>query len=288
MKKDELKANTLMKTALITGPTSGIGKATAESLILDHHLILWCRNPSEQSQLVSSLQRINPTAKVMLCGCDLADWDRVVEEAEKLLQSATPINTLVLNAGQLGHSCEMNGGLEQNFRSGHLGHLLLALKLIPALEKQSDRRLVIVSSVAHIMGNVFRPFQPPVAYTPVQAYGDLKLANRLMALAWSRHYPEIPAASLHPGVVNSSFGNHGGWWVKLLFKLISPFILTAKQGAKTSIYLSRMPISQLKALNGHYFIRSKRADQAGTKKLKEDAEKSWSESMKKIAPWLSN
>ncbi len=276
-----------MKTALITGPTGGIGKATAEALVIDHHLILWCRKPEQQNGLVKHLKQLNLEAKIHLCGCDLSDWDEALKQADGILEKFPVIDTLVLNAGQFADECRYVDGLEINFRSGHLGHMLLALRLKPSLERSSDARLVVVSSEAHRLGKPLRAFQKKKNSSPIQEYADLKLANRLFALSWSRHYPQLPAFSLHPGVVGSGFGDRGSWWVKLMFRLMKPFILTPAQGAATTIWLCKQSAESLKTHIGGYFIKSNPVDRAGSIAKKEDAEALWKESLKKLAPWLS-
>lgn len=278
----------MIKTALITGPTGGIGKATAENLIADHDLFLWCRKPHEHQALVNHLLQIRPTANIWLCGCDLADWNQVKNEAKKVLSLTDKLDTLILNAGQYAHPCQYVNGLEINYRAGHLGHTLLAMLLKPMLEKSASPRIIALSSIAHRAGKALRPFKTMNSHNSIQEYADLKLANRLFAIAWSHLFPHIPAVSLHPGVVGSGFGNKGGWLVKLVFSLLKPFILTSEQGANTSIWLSRQPQDYLMNQAGHYFYQCKPTDTKGCSKKLNEALSLWGASHQVLIPVLKS
>lgn len=277
-----------MKIALITGPTGGIGKATAENLVLDHDLILWCRKPLEQNTLIAQLKNIRPSANIWTCGCDLSDWAQLAIEVQKVKSFTRHIDTLILNAGQFANPCVYIDGLEQNYRAGHLGHMLLALQIRPLLKNAAFPRIVIVSSIAHRFGKAMRPFNGHQHHNALIEYADLKLANRLFALAWSHFHPEIPAVSLHPGVVGSNFGARSGGWLKWLFILINPFILTPQQGANTTIWLSRQQPSWIDSQKGQYFYRKNAVDVNCSKRLLKEAISLWECSISCLSQHLNN
>lgn len=277
-----------MKTALITGPTGGIGKATAENLVKDHDLILWCRKPLEQDALKSRLLELRSTAKIWLCGCDLSDWEKVKSEAHRISSFTNQLDTLILNAGQYANPCVYVNGLENNYRAGHLGHMLLAILVEPLLKKSTEPRVILVSSIAHRVGKALRPFQNKKSHQALLEYADLKLANRLFAIAWSILHPSIPAVSFHPGVVGSNFGNHGGWIVKTVFKLLKPFILTSEEGANTGIWLSRQPQKWISSQCGNYFYQCQPIDVNGTKSKRNEALQLWEKSAVVLNDVLKN
>ena len=61
---------------------------------------------------------------------------------------------------------------------------------------------------------------------------------------------------LHPGVVRTNFGREDTPWMwRLMFPLISPFLLTPEQGAETSIYLSTSV--EVAGATGKYYVKKK-------------------------------
>jgi NAD(P)-dependent dehydrogenase (short-subunit alcohol dehydrogenase family) len=99
----------------------------------------------------------------------------------------------------------------------------------------------------------FDDLQSTHKYSAIKAYGTAKLFNIYFTKSLAERYKSkgITAFALHPGVVRSAFwDDFSGWQRKLLF-LIRPFMITAEQGAQTSIYLATTP--KLDAKSGQYF-----------------------------------
>ena len=66
------------KTVLVTGPTSGIGRATALSLAADgHRLILLCRNESLGQSLCAEIAALPDARQPVLLIADLGRTDQV-------------------------------------------------------------------------------------------------------------------------------------------------------------------------------------------------------------------
>ena len=50
-----------MKTALVTGFTSGIGKATAKALLMHYEMLLVCRNKQKGEEVIKAFLADNPS-----------------------------------------------------------------------------------------------------------------------------------------------------------------------------------------------------------------------------------
>src|SRR5690554_3333000 len=84
-----------MKTALITGATSGIGKATAIALAEKKYKLILCgRNQS----VLDELKRTLPT-DVHICNFDVRDKDEVFNQIQHLPTEFKNIDILINNAG---------------------------------------------------------------------------------------------------------------------------------------------------------------------------------------------
>lgn len=248
-----------LKTTVITGATSGIGKETALSLARQGHaLYLLVRNTLKGDRLKEELIAQTGNKEISVIKCDLADLQSVRDAAAELSGKLFAINILINNAGGIFARRELSKDrFEMTFTTNHLGHFLLTTSLMPLLQK-GQARIINVSSNAHKRGSPrFDDLQWEQSYGAWKAYGMNKLFNIYFTQSLASKFGNtgILAFSLHPGVVNTDF------WVgfkgpeKLMGVLIRPFMITAEKGAETSVFLATAP--RLDKYNGGYFKNKK-------------------------------
>jgi NAD(P)-dependent dehydrogenase (short-subunit alcohol dehydrogenase family) len=247
----------MQKVILITGATSGIGLATARLLAkAGHQLWLLNRNPEKTQAVVAEIRKSNPSADLHTIQLDLNQLDSVYAAATQL-QSLNRIDVLINNAGGLTDKYyRTKDGFEQQFQQNHLGHFVLTTALLPLLIK-SKARIVNVSSMAHKVAQFdVENLQGEKSYHPFRQYALVKLLNILFTRALHQRYSGqgLTAYALHPGVVNTGFGEGLGaqaW----LWRLVSPWLITPEKGAATSVYLATQPA--IEKLSGAYFKKCK-------------------------------
>jgi NAD(P)-dependent dehydrogenase (short-subunit alcohol dehydrogenase family) len=142
-------------------------------------------------------------------------------------------------------------GWEMQFATNHLGHFALATGLHDALAAAGAARIVSVSSVGHINGNIDfddihfqrRP------YDPWQAYGPSKTANVLFAVEASTRWAAdgIAANALNPGRIPvTNLSRHVGDVsnAPASFEPNSTAVSwkNPEQGAATSVLLAASPL----------------------------------------------
>lgn len=269
----------MSKTIVITGATSGIGKATALLLAKQGHT-LWLLNRSstKTDELIAEIRKATPSAQLHFVQLDLTRLSTVYAAAERLLELER-IDVLINNAGGLTAKRELTvDGFETQFQMNHLGHFALTKALLPLLEK-SQARIINVSSEAHRAGRIqFNDLQSEKGYSSFQMYANVKLMNALFTRELHKRYSAkgIKAFALHPGVVNTRFGDGLGknrW----MWKLMSPFLITPEKGAATSVYLATADVD---ALSGHYFKNAKKHHFAKAALSDESAATLWEQSEK--------
>jgi NAD(P)-dependent dehydrogenase (short-subunit alcohol dehydrogenase family) len=188
------------RTILITGATSGIGRATAAA-VADRgaRVILAVRNVDKGRQVAAGFTGGLDTHVVRQL--DLANLDSVHRFADATTER---IDMLVNNAGVSNATLlRTEDGFESQFGTNHLGHFLLTNLLLP----QISSRVVTVSSQAERMGrlNLHDLNWHSRPYAAGRAYADSKLANLLFTLELDRRLRSsgsaVRAIAAHPGLV---------------------------------------------------------------------------------------
>jgi NAD(P)-dependent dehydrogenase (short-subunit alcohol dehydrogenase family) len=274
-----------IKTTVITGATSGIGKATAMTLAAQGHAVyLLVRNIIKGEAVKQEITTQTGNKHIHVIKCNLADLHSVREAATELSRKLMAINILINNAGAgFSEKQVSKDGFEMTFATNHLGHFLLTTSLLPLLER-GQARIINVSSEGHKLGKPnFDDLQSAQKYSSVKAYGMAKLFNVYFAQSLAQKYGNkgVLAFSLHPGVVNSGFADKLKGFEKTLMKLARPFMIKSEHGAETSIYLATAP--GLDQFNGGYFKKKKVAKTAAIAKDAAAQEKLWQISEKLIS-----
>ncbi len=240
------------KTMVVTGCNSGIGLETMRVLALRGAQLIGTARTLERGRDACAGVDGKATPVVL----ELSDFDSVVECAEQIRKLDVPLDALVCNAGVLLTDWQTVRGLERQFVVNHLGHFLLANRLLDRVTAAPQGRVVVVGSTAHRFappgGIQFDDLSGKAWYRA--AYAHSKLANGLFSLELAKRLGGSRATSnsLHPGVVATNIfrnmapaGGGGG---------SSPFgnsLETPAQGAATSCYLAADPA--LAETSGLYF-----------------------------------
>lgn len=277
-----------MKLA-ITGPTSGIGEVAFSKLTpYFNEIFLLARNESKVDKLIQSLSS-SDQKKVRFIYCDLADMDSVVIAAKSILEKTTSLDVLINNAGGIFQNKEVTkDGFEMGLSTNHLGHFLLTSHLMPILLNSKGPKVINVSSEAHRAAKVdFDDLNyEKKKFSSFVSYANVKLFNILFTKSLAEKYGEkgLNAYALHPGVVKTNFGKETSGIFGFFWKLAAPFMITAEEGAKTTIFLAKTKIDSLK--NGYYFKKSKPTKPSSEANSKKMRDRLWKESEALLKNWL--
>ncbi len=249
---------------LITGATSGIGKATARVFIQKgFDLIILVRDMHRGEKLKKELlsKTVRPDQFIDLFKADLSSLEEVKGACEEIKKKYNKISLLINNAGIFAPRRKITkDNLELTMEINHFSHFLLTLELLPLLEKNgSDTRIINVSSVGHYKAKAFDLSNINFSenYSGFGAYRISKLANILFTYKLAEKLQErnspITVNALHPGVVRTNIARHFpivGWLWR-----INPGYVSAEKGAQNTIYVATDP--QLVATTGKYFSKMK-------------------------------
>ena len=261
------------KIVLVTGGTSGIGRATATGLAsMGAHVAITGRDLGRVEAAAVEIRGATGNPRVDAFGADMSSQAEVRRLAAEVLDSYTRLDVLINNVGGFWATRHVTAdGLEQTFAVNHLAAFLLTDLLLDRLKASGPSRVVTVSSGAQSMGTIdFEDLQGERvydlvtisacrsagerAYSGQTAYNQSKLASVMFTYELARRLDGtgVTATVLHPGVVNTAFGAEDPSRIfKVIVPFVRPFMKTPEQGAATSIYLASSPA--VEGITGRYF-----------------------------------
>jgi NAD(P)-dependent dehydrogenase (short-subunit alcohol dehydrogenase family) len=248
------------KTVLVTGGSTGIGRATALGLARMGARVAITGRDHERSEDAAREIRAAGGGQVDVFVADLSSQSEVRRLAGEVLQRLPRIHVLVNNVGGYWNTRHVTAdGLEHTFALNHLAPFLLTNLLLDRLKQSAPARVVVVSSHAQAMGQIdFDDLQGERSYSGSKAYNQSKLASVMFTYELARRLrgASVTVNALHPGVVSTSFGAADPAGVqRLIVPFMRPFMKAPAQGAATSIHLASAP--GLAHVTGHFFANSR-------------------------------
>ncbi|MGH3154554.1 MAG: SDR family oxidoreductase [Streptosporangiaceae bacterium] len=249
------------RTVLVTGGTSGIGKATATGLAaMGARVGITGRDTVRTRAAAVDVAAASGNPAVDPFAADMSSQAEVRRLAGQVLAAYPRLDVLVNNAGGFWGTRHLTAdGLEHTFAVNHLAPFLLTSLLLDRLKASAPARIVTVSSGAHTTGRIsFDDLQGEQRYSGQQAYSQSKLANIMFTYELARRLDGtgVTATVLHPGVARTGFAAEDPppMW-KVFLPLIRPFLKSPDQGAATSVYLACSP--EVEGVTGTYFAGCK-------------------------------
>ncbi|KAK0514852.1 hypothetical protein JMJ35_002231 [Cladonia borealis] len=209
------------KVAVITGGSEGIGYGCSHTLLSHGIEKLFILSVSEEV-VSNSLKAIEEemgaetAKKVTWLQCDLSDWKKTKETADKIAKSTDRIDILINNAARGIMTYQLTDyGVDRHMAMNHMAHVILTSHLLPILKKTASSgstvRIVNLGSNAHQATPSNCKFESLEElnqdYGPNGQYGRSKLAAILYSRYLARHlttqHPNILANATHPGFVET-------------------------------------------------------------------------------------
>jgi retinol dehydrogenase-12 len=269
------------KTVVLTGATSGIGRATALGLADEGaRLILVGRNPERCEETLAELRRRGGRDDAVMLRADLSSQKELRRLADEVLARAERLHVLINNAGvTLLQRQQSVDGLEATFATNHLAYFLLTGLLLPRLRASAPARIVNVASDAHRFGRLeLGDLQNERRYRALRVYGQSKSANILFTQELARRIAGsgVSANALHPGGIRSNLGRSEGKALEAVRKVVGLFLKPPEEGARTSLYLACSP--EVEGVSGRYYVKCRERTPAAHARDPELARRLWERS----------
>ena len=262
------------KLVLITGATSGIGKATALALAKMGATIVFTSRDAQKGQATKDeLIRLSGNPDIDFMTCDLASLESVRKFCSDFNTKHDSLNVLINNAGTWDFKRRVSkDGFENIFATNLLAPFLMSNLLLEPLKGGAPSRIITLSSGLHSGTINFDDIELKQGFTGMKAYRQSKLGVILFTrlLAKKLQGTGVTANCIHPGMVSTNLGRDSGAFMRGTFKLIGK---KPEKGARTSIYLASSP--EVEMVTGEYFANCKVASASKESHDMAAAERLW-------------
>lgn len=222
------------RTVVITGASSGVGRAAAEAFAKEGCNLVLAARGEEALEETAFICR-NLGAITLTLPTDVSDAKQVKNLAEKAIKLNGRIDVWVNNAGVMASGRFEDIPLEtmdQLVKTNLMGYLYGARTVFPIFKKQ--KRGVLINNIS-IGGFIPAPYS--AAYT-ASKFGIRGMSEGLQAEIANE--PDIHVCSLYPGLQRSTGNMHSSKYSGLEFK-IPPFASDPRVLAESMVEAAKNP-----------------------------------------------
>jgi retinol dehydrogenase-14 len=285
MKTLNLDQPMLGRVCLVTGGSSGVGRATATGLArLGATILLVSRDPERGERTAEQIRRRTGIADVHFLPCDLSLQREVRRLAREVAERHPAVHVLANCAGRLSLRREYTEeGIERTLAVDYLAHFLLTRLLLDPLRAGAPSRVITVAGGAGTLrrmrlrldllaaGSALEGSTAPSGtataqqpahgrggtLTGVVAAGQAAVARVLFTFELARRLrgSGVTANAFYPGLVRTRLDRNLPWPLRLPVRLVWPLL---QADCPTSVYLASSP--SVAGTSGQFFSRSRPVD----------------------------
>lgn len=201
------------RTAVITGASSGIGKAAAMQMAAQGWNVIAHGRDAERTAAAEAEIRAVAKGNVAMIRGDLASLADTARMADDIAALTETVDVMLCNAGGMRTEMVLTAeGNDASFAGNHLGHFLLTKRLMPQLKAAGSARVISTTSDGSFYCKEidWDDLQLINNWVSGNSYCLVKLCNVLFTreLAKRGAADGIIAHAFHPGVVASNFTSH--------------------------------------------------------------------------------
>jgi len=232
------------RTVLVTGPTSGLGRAATDELAaLGARVVLVGRSAERLAHLRDELVGVHGEDRFPVVVADMGSLVSVRAAVARILATESRLDVLVDNAGAIyPERIEGPDGIEATLAILVVGPFALVAGLLPLLRRTPGARVIAVTSG----GMYFQRLDlddlqsRDGEFTGARAYARSKRAQIALVREWSRRFAAsgVSFAVMHPGWADTP-----GLAETLpgFYRLMRPLLRTPAGGADTIVWLATNP-----------------------------------------------
>ena len=272
-----------MKTIIVTGANSGIGKEATLQLAQAGNQVLMLSRDSEKSRIAQQ-EIVDATGNqnVVLIPVDLAEPASIRQAVAEIQAKYPKIDVLVNNAGLYKvERGENSTGIEMSFAVNYLATFMLCQLLVDNLAASGNGRIVNVVSEMYKGGKInFDNLMLENGYKVGAAYANTKYAAVLYSVELAQKVKDkgITVNTLHPGVLGTDVFRE---YPNFLSKVLNIFLEKPEKGGDRIVYLATD--DAVAETTGKYFYKLDEREIEISEEEKEITERLWKLSEELIA-----
>lgn len=243
------------KVFVVTGVTSGIGKALALGLARLGAGVMLVAPDAERGDMVEEeikSQAQNPKVELVLS--DLSSLSSVRNAAAIIKSKNESIDVLINNAAIYKRRRELStDGFELMFVTNHLGPFLLTHLLLDPLMTSGSARILNITAPSTVEPN-FDDLQGEKNFSFLKSFGATKMMNLLFTFELARRLEStsVRVNAVHPGLARSSLMNETSGLMRFFVRLAAP---SAERLAGDIIRVAMDP--EFENVTGRFFYKAK-------------------------------
>lgn len=243
------------RCCLVTGGSSGVGRATALGLAkAGASVVIVTRSAERGRRVCAELRAESGNEQIASITGDLSSPESVREVANEFMARWGKLHVLSNNAAVLTFERVGPNELSPIIKTNYLGHFLLTNLLLDRLKRSAPSRVLTVSgqpSAARRLGSVEELL---TARSPFAATVNAMRAKVLFTRELSRRLAGsgVTANTFHPGLVSSQLGSHLPLLLRIPYRVANAF-LSAE--CPTGVFLATS--ESVEGTSGQFFVRCK-------------------------------
>ena len=236
------------RTVLVTGPTSGLGRAVTDALAaLGARVVLVGRSPERLAALRDSLVREHGEDRFPIVVADMGSLESVKAAASRVLATETRLDVLIDNAGAIFPERTVGpDGIEATLATLAVGPFAIEAGLLPLMARTPGARVVAVTS-----GGMYTQAvrlddlqHERESWSGPRAYARAKRIQVALMREWNRRLAgsgiDVAANAMHPGWADTP-----GLAEALpgFYRRMHRILRTPAEGADTIVWLATLAIA---------------------------------------------
>jgi NAD(P)-dependent dehydrogenase (short-subunit alcohol dehydrogenase family) len=247
------------KTVVITGATSGLGRATAHQLAQKGaFVVIIARSNTKANEVIKEIEKEGGKGQSIIC--DLSSMKDTKEAAGSITYAVKRLDVLINNAGaHFPKYIETSEGFESTLALNYLSPFLLTHHLIEQMKQTAseygEARIINISSVMHKAPINWNDLNYKyTTYSSTSTYYQSKHLLTSFTYYLSRQLKEtgITVNCIHPGFVKTALAQSDyPFPMNIVVPIVGFFIgESPEQAADTPVWLALS--NQVKGISGEY------------------------------------